>query len=252
MRLREYDRRHLTTTGLGHHLWMRDDVAVTVLADALDQPDLPRAAVFGRIGADAFCVVVADDGRLEYLLDRGTTAGGLDLDLMRRDLGVLARHALERLVDDPADRLWNGLFRAAVWAATTPLCTTFTTGTRHVAAFDCADALPGGPVPRPLAAQVPGDRDLTEAIARAIADPDTRDHLDELLPATRTAAAVTASLVGLNVEADVIIDQLAVTGVWPPGIGTPVHEAPLWWNNLDWYLLPVPRRRRGARGIRRA
>lgn len=277
MRLREYDRlfdSRFADPGLGHDRWMRDDVTITVLVDALDQPDLPRAGVFGRIGSDAFCVVVADDGRLEYLLDRGAAAGEFDLDLMRRDLGVLARHALERLVDDPTDRLWNGLFRASVWAATTPLCTTFTAGTRHVAAFSCDDAVPGSchdavpgscddavpgdpavGAPRSLAARIPDDRDLTAALARAIADPADRADLDaaaaDLLPDTLTAAAVTAGMVGTDIEADVTVDQIAVAGIWPPGSSSPVHEAPLWWNGLDWYLLPAPRRRRATGKARR-
>jgi hypothetical protein len=251
MRLREYDRlidHPFADPGLGHDRWMRDDVAVTVLGDAAEQPDQPRAALFGRIGSDAFCVVVADDGKLEYLLDRGAPAGELDLVLMRRDLGMLARHALDRLADDPADRLWNGVFRAAVWAATTPLCTTFTTGTRHVAAFSSDTAVPGDPAPASLAAVLPADRHLAEALARAVADPAARGGLDaaagELAPAALTTAAVMAELIGTVIEGDVTVDRIAVAGVWPPGAATPVHEKSLWWHDLDWYLVPAPRRRR--------
>jgi hypothetical protein len=260
MRLREYDRlfaARFDDPGLGHARWMRPDVTVTVLAAALDQPDLPRAGVFGRIGSDAFCVVVTDDGKLEYLLDRGAPAGDLDLDLMRRDLGVLARHALERLADNPGDRLWNGLFRAAVWAATTPLCTTFTAGARHVAAFDSADAVPDSAdaAPRSLAALIPADPDLAAALARAVADPSARGDLDaaagDLAPATLTAAGVVADLVGTAIEADVTVDQVAVAGHWPAGSSSPVHATPVWWNDLDWYLLPVPRRRRAVPRTRR-
>lgn len=252
MRLREYDRLiddPFADPGLGHDRWMRDDVAVTVLSDAAGHPDQPRAALFGRIGSDAFCVVVADDGKLEYQLDRGALAGELDLVLMRRDLGLLARHALDRLVDDPGDRLWNGVFRAAVWAATTPLCTTFTAGTRHVAAFssDTATA-PGDPAPQSLAALLPEDRRLAETVARAIADPSTRAALDALTgdraPASFTPAAVMAELIGTVIEGDVTVDRIVVAGVWPPGATTPVHQTSLWWHDLDWYLLPVPRRRR--------
>ncbi len=247
MRLREYGRR----LDGGHDRWMRDDVTVTVLGDAPDRPDAPRAAVFGRIGADAFCVVVDDDGKLEYLLDRGTAGAEFDLDLMRRDLGVLARHALERLVDDPADRLWNGLFRAGVWAATTPLATTFTDGTRHVAAFSCADAVPGEPAAEPvsLVARIPADRPLTAALARAIADPATLRDLDVPVPSTLTAAGVTAALVGTDIEADVTIEEIAVSGVWPAD-GSPLAGLPpdglLCWHDLDWYLLAGSRRLRAS------
>ncbi|GIE98750.1 hypothetical protein [Paractinoplanes rishiriensis] len=248
MRLREYDRPF--------------DVAVTVLGNAFEDPDLPRAALFGRIGADAFCVVVADDGKLEYLLDRGGAPGDLNLDLMRRDLGVLARYALQRLVAEPASRLWNGLFRSTVWAATTPLCTTFITGTWHGAAFDCAGALPAGPASallagssagrtegpaRTLAALIPHDRALTTALARAIADPTDRAALDaaagDLAPTELTVAAVAAGLVGADIEADVTVDRVATAGIWPAGTSSAVHVTPLWWNDLDWYLLPAPRRR---------
>jgi hypothetical protein len=255
MRLREYHRPYpsrFDDPGLGHARWMRDQIRITVLAEAAERPDDPRAAVFGRLGSDAFCLVVADDGKVEYLLDRHTATGELDLDLMRRDLGVLARHALERLVDDPADRLWNGLFRAAVWATTTPLCTTIAVGTRHTAVFDSDDGTSAEPPGRPpsLAARLPADRGLARALARAIADPADRDALltaaGDGTPPVLTTAAVLNELIGADVDADLAIDQIAVAGVWPSGSCSPVHVSPLWWNDLDWYLLAAPRRRRTA------
>jgi hypothetical protein len=252
MRLREYDHLYparFDDPGFGRARWMRADVRVTVLHDAAERPDEPRAAVFGRCGADAFCLVVADDGKVEYLLDRSTAAGELDLDLMRRDLGVLARHALERLTDKPADRLWNGLFRAAVWAATTPMCITIAAGSRHVAVFDSEDGI-GSRTPGAgcLAARLPGDRHLAAALARAIADPAARCAVPaDIVPAELTAAAVVAGLVGTDTGADVTIDQIAIAGEWPAGGTSPVHASPLWWNNLDWFLLPAGRRRSFAR-----
>lgn len=221
---------------------MRDDLRITVLADAAERPDEPRAAVFGRLGSDAFCLVVADDGKLEYLLDRGAEAGELDLDLMRRDLGVLARHALGRLVDDPGDRLWNGVFRAAVWAATTPLCTTIAVGGRHAVVFDSDDPDHSTAPPGSLAARLPADRRLARDLARTIAGRPVLTGRD--LPPVLTTAAVVAGLVGVTVAADVTVDQIAVAGVWPAGGSSPVHASPLWWNDLDWYLLSTPRRMR--------
>jgi hypothetical protein len=255
MRLREYDRlgaARFDDPGFGHARWIRDNVRVTVLADASRHPDEPRAAVFGRSGRDAFCLVVADDGKVEYLLDRVTAAGDLDLDALRGDLAALARLALQRLAGQPADRLWNGLFRAAVWAAGTPVCITIAAGRRHVVIFDSEHTVgspPAGPATR-LAA----DRRLAATLARSLTDPAARPALPpEVTPAEFTAAAVVAAVVdgpAGTAAAEVVIDQVAVAGDWPAGGRGPVRASPLWWNSLDWYLLPAVRRRGFTRGHR--
>ncbi|GAA0528011.1 hypothetical protein GCM10010172_05700 [Paractinoplanes ferrugineus] len=232
-----------------HHRWLRDDKVCDILGD---DPAAPRACLYGEIRTggitDAFLLVVADDGKLEYRVERG--AGSVEVD---RDLALIAAHALERLVDDPRGRLAGGIFRAAVWAATISPARTRTSGLEWAVTFDDADGHPAAPG---LAGLLPRDRHLTRALARMLASPvdlaarrDFDDATDvaaaradrpvtRLDPATvLTPAGVTAALTGTEPGPDrlAVITGLAVTGVWPPDGGPDRAGAPVVrWHDLDW------------------
>jgi hypothetical protein len=238
----------------GHERWMRPDITSTVLDEP---PGAPRACVFGEIRQagfrDAFCVVVDDDGKLEYLVERG--AGSVEVD---RDLALIARHALDRLLDDPDSRLHNGLFRAAVWAATTSPCRTRTSGLLWMASFDDDDTTV---VDAPdLARLLPGDRRLARALARMLASPvdlaarrafereADRAAAAAALPPVRlgthtvlTAAGVTAALLGdTDTARTAQIAQIAVTGLWPADsdpLGGRAPAEPVGWHGLEWQLI---------------
>ncbi|HEX5200789.1 MAG TPA: hypothetical protein VFW27_12720 [Actinoplanes sp.] len=239
----------------GHDRWMRDDIASGILGA---RPDAPRAAVFGEIEQagfrDAFVVLVDDDGKLEYQVERG--AGSVEAG---RDLALIARHALDRLIADPPSRLHNGLFRAAVWAATATPARTRTAGLLWVATFDAA-ADGAARVPD-LASLLPGDRDLAAALARMLASPvdlAARRAFDEAtdraaaragVPAPRldltrtvlTAAGVTSALLGDgDTTRTATIAEIAVTGRWPAD-GDPLGGDPpttaVAWHGLRWQLI---------------
>ena len=247
--------RYAAPTVTGHGRWMRDDITTSILAAP---PGAPRAAVFGEIDQagfrDAFCVVVDDNGKLEYQVERG--AGSVEVD---RDLALIARHALDRLIDNPGSRLHNGLFRAAVWAATGTPARTETSGLLWVASFEeTGDSAPGVP---DLARLLPADRDLARALARMLASPvdlaaqrafeDATDaaaaaagvtppRLD-LTRTVLTAAGVTAALLGdTDTTRTAIVAEIAVTGMWPvdgdPLDGRPL-DVPVSWHGLDWQLI---------------
>jgi hypothetical protein len=235
-----------------HHRWLRDDRICGILGE---DPTAPRACLYGEIRtdgfADAFLLVVVDDGKLEYRVERGTV--GVEIE---RDLALIAAHALERLIDDPGGRLANGIFRAAIWAATTSPARTQTSGLEWAATFDDTDGHPGAPG---LAGLLPADRHLARALARMLASPvdlaarrDFDDATDlaaaragrpiaRLDPATMlTPAAVTAALTGAEPDPGRIamITGLAVTGIWP-GDGAPDRAGTqvVRWHGLDWNLL---------------
>ncbi|GIM94895.1 hypothetical protein [Paractinoplanes toevensis] len=234
-----------------HHRWLRDDIACGILGD---DPAAPAACLLGEIRtagyADTFLLVVADDGKLEYRVERG--AGSVEVD---RDLALIAAYALERLVDDPAGRLANGIFRAAVWAATTSPARTQTTGLEWIATFDHTDGHPAAPG---LAGLLPADRHLTSALARMLAGPvdlTARRRFDEATDTAAvragrpiaplgaatvlTPAGVTATLTGIEPDPGrtAAVAGLAVTGDWPPD-GAPdlAMASTLRWHGLDWYL----------------
>lgn len=241
----------------GFDRWMRDDITATVLDGP---PGAPRACLFGEIRQsgfrDAFCLVVDDDGKLEYLVERG--AGSVEV---ARDLALIARHALDRLIDTPGSRLHNGLFRAAIWAAAGTPCRTETSGLLWVAAFD-ARTSPAGDAETPgLARLLPADRRLAAALARMLASPvdlaarrafeeatdnaaaeaGTRPPRLDLTRTVLTAAGVTAALLGdTDTTRSAAVSQIAVTGVWPaeadPLDGRP-PSAPVTWHHLDWQLI---------------
>ena len=238
-----------------HARWMRDDITSTVLTMP---PGAPRAAVFGEIDQagfrDAFCLVVDDDGKVEYQVERG--AGTVEVD---RDLALIARHALDRLIDNPDSRLHNGLFRAAVWAATSSPARTETSGLLWVATFEASgDEAPAVP---DLAGLLPGDRDLARALARMLASPvdlaarrafeeatdaaaaavGTHPPRLDLTRTVLTAAGVTAALLGdTDTTRTAAIGEVAVTGLWPedgdPLDGRPL-SAPVAWHGMDWQLI---------------
>jgi hypothetical protein len=239
----------------GHDRWMREDIYVSIL----DAPaGAPRACLFGEIRQsgfrDAYCVVVDDDGKLEYLVERG--AGSVEVD---RDLGLIARHALDGLIEDPDSRLYNGLFRAAVWAATTSPCRTATSGQLWIATFDATDTIADAPG---LTRLLPGDRLLAAALARMLASPvdlaarrafeDAADEAADAegLPPVRldltrtvlTAAGVTAALLGdTDTTRTAAFAQIAVTGLWPADgdpLGGRPSSAPVGWHGLEWQVLP--------------
>jgi hypothetical protein len=235
-----------------HHRWLRDDKICDILGE---DPAAPRACLYGEIRTDrftdAFLLVVADDGKLEYRVERGT--GGVEID---RDLTLIAAHALERLIDDPGGRLANGIFRAAIWAATTSPARTRTSGLEWAATFESAETAPDAPG---LAGLLPADRNLARALARMLAYPvdlAARRDFDDATgaaaeragrPVTRldpatvlTAAGVTAALTGVEPDParTATVTGLAVTGRWPADgapdrTGSPVVR----WHGLDWNLL---------------
>ncbi|WP_433359318.1 hypothetical protein ACQPZX_24660 [Actinoplanes sp. CA-142083] len=234
---------------------MRDDISSGIL-DA--PPGAPRACVFGEIEQagfrDAFCVLVDDDGKLEYQVERG--AGSVEVD---RDLALIARHALDRLIVNPGSRLHNGLFRAAVWAATAAPVRTQTSGLLWVATFD-ASGDDANRVPD-LASLLPGDRHLAAALARMLASPvdlAAQRAFDEAtgaaaaragVPAPRldltrtvlTAAGVTSALLGdADTTRTATIAEIAVTGLWPEDgdpLGGNPPTTPVPWQGLEWQLI---------------
>jgi len=238
-----------------HARWMRDDITSAVLTMP---PGAPRAAVFGEIEQagfrDAFCLIVDDDGKVEYQVERG--AGSVEVD---RDLALIARHALDRLIDNPDSRLHNGLFRAAVWAATAGPARTETSGLLWVATFEADPGrAPGVP---DLAGLLPGDRALAGALARMLASPvdlAARRAFEEATDAaaaaagtpvpgldlTRTvltAAGVTSALLGDTDSArTATIGEIAVTGLWPEDgdpLGGNPPTTPVAWHGLEWQLI---------------
>ncbi|WP_157437756.1 hypothetical protein [Actinoplanes subtropicus] len=238
-----------------HARWMRDDVTSTILTMP---PGSPRAAVFGEIVQagfrDAFCLVVDDDGKAEYQVERGAATVEVD-----RDLALIARYALDRLIDNADSRLHNGLFRAAVWAATASPVRTETSGSLWVATFEvCGEEPPAVP---DLAGLLPGDGGLAAALARMLASPvdlAARRAFEEATDAaaavlgthpprldlTRTmltAAGVTAALLGdTDSSRTATIGEIAVTGLWPedgdPLEGRPL-STPVSWHGMDWQLI---------------
>ncbi|GIF22275.1 hypothetical protein BJ973_002599 [Actinoplanes tereljensis] len=234
-----------------HHRWLRDDIACDILGD---DPAAPAACLLGEIRtagfADTFLLVVADDGKLEYRVERG--AGSVEVD---RDLALIAAHALQRLVDDPAARLANGIFRAAIWAATTSPARTQTSGLEWIATFDQTDshfAVPG------LPGLLPGDRRLARALARMLGSPAdlaAQRRFDAAIDAAAlragrptarltattvlTPAGVTAALTGTDPDPSrtAAIAGLAVTGDWPPDGAPDLLMAPtVRWHGRDWHL----------------
>jgi hypothetical protein len=241
----------------GHDRWMRDDVVSGILGTP---PGAPRACVFGEIERagfrDAFCLLVDDDGKLEYQVERG--AGSVEVD---RDLALIARHALDRLIDDPGSRLHNGLFRAAVWAASTAPARTQTTGLLWVATFDATGGEGAPPGVPNLASLLPGDRRLAGALARMLASPvdlaaqrafeEAADNAAaavgapgprlDLTRTVLTAAGVTSALLGdADTTRTATIAEIAVTGLWPadgdPLGGNPL-TAPVAWHGSEWQLI---------------
>ncbi|MEU4238420.1 hypothetical protein [Actinoplanes sp. NPDC026619] len=234
------------------HRRLRDDIVCGIIGD---DPAAPRACLYGEIRndlyLDAFLLVVADDGKLEYRVERG--AGSVEIE---RDLGLIAAHALEQLIDDPDGRLANGIFRAAVWAATTSPAGTRTSGLEWTATFDDTGGRPAAPG---LAGLLPADRHLARSLARMLASPvdlAARRDFDEatdtaaaltgrpgarLGPATvLTPAGVVAALTGAEPGPgrSAGIAGLAVTGDWPADGAPTVTGAPVQhWHGLDWHLL---------------
>jgi hypothetical protein len=187
--------------------WMRDEIRVTILADAVNTCDLPRVSLFGRTEVqDSFCVVIGDDGRLEHRVTRDVGEVEFDAGMMRQELGFVARWALRHLVADPDSMLFNGIFQAVVWAAneepsTTEVVPSGTAGPMQVAIFDCQHVVTGDDINVTihddrsqdsarvsLARLVPGHPSLVRALARTIAEPG-----DPVAAAALDAAVVRAA-----------------------------------------------------------
>jgi hypothetical protein len=239
----------------GYDRWMRDDIGAGILDTP---PGAPRACLFGEIRQsgfrDAFCLVVDDDGKLEYLVERG--AGPVQVD---RDLALIARHALDRLIEDPGSRLHNGIFRSAVWAATTSPCRTRTSGLLWVAAFDVTDTTVAD-APE-LARLLPADPELAAALARMLASPvdlAARRAFEQAADASAaragmapvrldltrtvlTAAGVTAALLGdYDPTRTAAVAEIAVTGLWPEDadpLGGREPGPPVPWQGLEWQII---------------
>ena len=150
---------------------------------------------------------------------------------------MIATWALDRLTADPDSSLYNGIFRATVFAATTPPTrelsrTTAATGPIHIVAVDCAEV---------------GDQAGENELARAL--PDNAGLARRLVQGAARSAEwstvdVVAALVGSPASvlraADVTVEDIVVTGSWPAATTLSINESRPWlflWNRLTWTLL---------------
>jgi len=264
MRFREYDVDAIdsyddTSPVAGHERWLGDGLSPAPGGP----PEAPRVAVFGEIRQagfrDAFCLLVDDDGKLDYQVERG--ADRVEAD---RDLALIAAYGLDRLIEDPDSRLHNGLFRAAVWAATTAPTRTETTDLLWAASYDSSSASVGNP-PQ-LARVLPADRRLARALARMLASPvdlaarrDYEQAADlaavlagiepvrlDLTRAKLTATGITAALLGhTDTDREAVVAEITVTGTWPDDGAPAAGDTPIRWHGLDWYPLAAQSVARG-------
>ncbi|AEV84785.1 hypothetical protein ACWT_3762 [Actinoplanes sp. SE50] len=195
---------------LADHVWMTKEVTISILADAVQAPEVRRATlttVTDRATiSDSFCVVIGDHGQLEYRARREIGTVEFAPDRLREDLGFIARWALDRLVENPGNLLLNGIFQAAVWGAIETPCTrtvfgTGTDGPMQIAVFDCARVMVGDHAKAVVADHrsqevaevdfarlIPGHPGLVRALAEVLADPLDQGLRDGLDRAARAAA----------------------------------------------------------------
>jgi len=216
--------------------WTRESVEITILGDPAATVDLPRAALFGHIDhdglRDSFCLVISDEGKVEF-----QSAG--DAALIRRQLGMIATWALDRLTADPDSLLCNGIFRATLFAATTPPArelsrSTVATGLVHIIAVDgesVDDRAQAGE--NELARALPENPDLARRLVQGAARSDAWSTVDVVADLVGSPASVLRS-------AQVVVEDIVVTGSWPAAATFPIDSSQPWlflWNRLAWTLL---------------
>ncbi|GAA3340081.1 hypothetical protein GCM10020358_26310 [Amorphoplanes nipponensis] len=213
---------------------------------------------------DAFCVVIGDEAQLEYQALHTVDTLRFDADLMRRDLGLIATWALDRLVGQPDSVFYNGVFRAALWAATTPPTTPPTqleiggvSAPLQVVTVDCANVVSGDSADvrlrderhddqasLSLASVLPDNPGLVRRLAMTLAQPADPALYREFARAVSVAAAELSDdvIAAAAIEADnpgAFIDwaggSLTATGVTAALIGVDsslLHEHELTVNEV--------------------